>query len=698
MNKRFLKLLLLIVTIGIIPWNNSVKAQIEEPVKWAFTSEHEKDNIVILKITAKVDKGWHLYSQYNTLGITQATIFKYDKSNNYKLAGKTTEPKYVEFTDDFGTDRYFEKSPVIFTQKIEVFSEKDFVITGTVDAQACIEGKCILVGTDFEIQVKGIPQVKGNENANVDENPVDKEESNISNQPEEIQKPDEQKLDNTTTAPAPEEGTKGKASSRMMIFFTSFLFGLIALLTPCVFPMIPLTISFFMKGNSKKNGVKNALIFGTSIIVIFAILGILLTLLFGENATYIISTHWIPNLLFFVIFLVFALSFFGLFEITLPSSWANKSDAESEKGGLLGIFFVALTTVLVSFSCTGPIIGTVIIEVAAGSSDRITPLISMLGFAVGFAIPFTLLALFPSVMENMKAGSWMNSVKIVFGFLELALGLKFLSQADLYCGWRILDREVYLALWIVIFVLMGFYLLGKLKFKGDSDLKQISVVRLFLSIITFSFAMYLVPGMWGAPLKALSGFVPPMTTQDFDIERLIIENKSTGTSATAVSEEFQHVKYGDKLHFPTGFYGFFDLEEAKAYAKKVNKPIFIDFTGKTCANCREMENRVWTDPQVRKLLTEKYVMVALYADVNTIELPEEEWVINSKGKTIKRLGEKNLNYQKERYQMNAQPYYVLIDENENILSKNGKGLSYDKDIQKFVDFLEEGLSEYQKRK
>ncbi|MDR0604018.1 MAG: thioredoxin family protein [Bacteroidales bacterium] len=687
MNKRLIKLVLSVFLTGILSWNNFAIAQIEEPVKWTFVSKLQKDNHVLLKITANIAKGWHLYSQYNTLGITQQTIFTFDKSNNYKLIGKTTEPKYVEFTDDFGTDRYFELSTVVFTQLIEVYTEKDFVITGTVDAQACIEGKCILVGTDFEIPVKGIKSTSSPKVDTVNSSSVSEDEDTTTNQ---------NVVSETIQEDIHHSEPPKERMSNIMIFFISLLAGLAALLTPCVFPMIPLTVSFFMKGDNKKGGIKKALIFGISIVIIFAILGIALTLLFGENATYIISTHWIPNLFFFIIFIIFALSFFGLFEITLPSSWANKSDAQSEKGGLMGIFFVALTTVLVSFSCTGPIIGGVIIGVAADSIDRITPLISMLGFALGFAVPFTLLALFPSAMGKMKAGSWMNSVKIVFGFLELALGLKFLSQADLYCGWRLLDREVFLAFWIVIFTLLGLYLLGKLKFKGDADLKQIGVFRLFLSIITFSFVMYMIPGMWGAPLKTLSGYIPPMTTQDFDMERLLHEHKGTATST--VPDEYKDIKYGKELHLPTGFDGFFDLEEAKVYAKKVNKPIFIDFTGKTCPNCREMENRVWTDLKVRKLLTEEYVIVALYTDANTIHLPESEWVINNKGKTLKRLGDKNLNYEMERYRMNAQPYYVLIDEHENVLSLDRKGKGYEKDPQVFAKFLQEGLTVFHQKK
>ncbi|MDR1459070.1 MAG: hypothetical protein LBI60_02525, partial [Bacteroidales bacterium] len=383
MNKGVIKWVMFTMVWGIFSWNNPVVAQIEEPVKWTFVSELQKDGSTVLKITAKVEKGWHLYSQYNTLGITQATVFTFEKSANYRLTEKTKEPKYVEFTDDFGTDRYFEQSTVVFTQKIETFSETDFVITGTVDAQACIEGKCILVGTDFDIPVKGTKLASLSKKDTVTD-PSSVQETDTARQTISETVSDtknDTKENNTSSSRSQNAGT-----SKGIIFLISLLAGLAALLTPCVFPMIPLTVSFFMKGGNKKGGVRKAIIFGCSIVVIFAILGIALTLIFGENATYIISTHWIPNLLFFVIFIIFALSFFGLFEITLPSSWANKSDAQSEKGGLTGIFFVALTTVLVSFSCTGPIIGGVIIGVSADSMDRITPLISMLGFALGFAM------------------------------------------------------------------------------------------------------------------------------------------------------------------------------------------------------------------------------------------------------------------------------------------------------------------------
>ncbi|MDY5968404.1 MAG: thioredoxin family protein, partial [Bacteroidales bacterium] len=376
-----------------------------------------------------------------------------------------------------------------------------------------------------------------------------------------------------------------------------------------------------------------------------------------------------------------------------------KSDEQADKGGLLAPFFIALTTVLVSFSCTGPILGAAIIGIGTSGASRWVNLITLLGFGIGFALPFTLLALFPSVLSKMKSGGWMETVKIVFAFLELAFGLKFLQQADLYCGWGILDREVYLALWIVIFGLLGAYLLGKIRFKHEEKSDHVGVGRFFLAIIDLAFVVYMVPGMWGAPLKGISGFMPPMNSQDFNIEKIVNDNvrsiQASGTHAAAQGSLPANRKYADKLELPVGFEGFYDLDEAKAYAKEAGKPIFIDFTGHTCANCREMEHYVWSDPEVRKIMTEEYVIVSLYVDDNTIELPESEWITDERGRTLKTLGRKNLNYEKTAYNMNAQPYYVLIDAEGNTLTK--ENYKYDRDVKKFIDFLNSGLSSYKKK-
>ncbi len=680
-------------SLSALSGNNQPK----DPVSWTQEAKKISDTEyqLIFKATV-VEDHWHFYSQH-TQG-TMPMAFYYDDIVGYQTVGDASEsPKPQEEYDELldGLTKFW-TDKATFKQKIIINSTEAVNVHGAIEYQACIEGACTMLTYNFKFDIPGasasaISEAKTNE---VEEVTTTDDKVENTSETEEITT-DLQANTDVKDAVIEKAKTpkKDMDTSWLNVFIFAFIAGMLTLITPCVFPMIPMTVSFFMKGKkSKAAGLKQAYFFGFSIVVIFAVLGLLLTVLLGKDAMYLISTHWIPNTLFFVIFMVFALSFFGLFEITLPSGLINKSDAQADKGGYMGTFFVAFTTVLVSFSCTGPILGAALIELSSGSDDSIVFLISMLGFALGFAIPFTLLAMFPTALGKLKSGSWLNTVKIVFGFIEIALGLKFLSMADLGANWGLLDRETFLALWIVTFSLLGLYLLGKLKFKGDSDVNVIGVPRLFLAIITFSFVMYMIPGMWGAPLKAISGYIPPMTTQDFDIERLVVEN-SGGTSVA--HEDLGPRKYSDILHLPTGFHGFFDLEEAKAYAKKVNKPIFVDFTGKTCANCREMENSVWTDREVKRILNEEYVMVALYADANFINLAEEDYVTNEDGRLIKRLGSKNLNYQMERFNMNAQPYYVLMDSDEKVLTEENK--AYDKEIPNFVKFLNEGIENHKKR-
>ena len=680
-----MKLRRLFIAVFMIFAVASAAAQVVNPVRWAYKVEALPDAEARIRITATVEPGWHLYSQYNTQGITQQTVFDYEKSANYALVGKTTEPKYAELTDEFGTDRFFEKSPVVFTQKIKVKSEKDFIVRVTVDAQACMEGKCVMVGEDFEIPVKGVPQAAQENVSEADGTAADSAAAAT----EVTEEAGEQEPVFVAETENKTENGEKKAISLWAVFFIALGAGLVTLLTPCVFPLIPMTINFFMHGNDgdRNKGMQQAWLFGGSIVFIYVVLGVLLALVFGPKVMYLLGTHWIPNLIFFVVFIFFALSFFGLFEITLPSWMVNKSDAKADMGGWIAPFFIALTTVLVSFSCTGPILGAALVGLCTSGTDRLIPLISMLGFGIGFAAPFTLLAMFPSVLGKWKSGGWLNTVKVVFAFLELAFGLKFLSMADLYCGWRILDREVYLALWIVIFALLGFYLLGKLRFHGDSEVKEVSVLRLFLAILTFSFTIYMVPGMFGAPLNAISGFIPPRDTQDFDISRLVKEQNRTAMADALPADR----KYADELEVPAGFEAFFDLDEAKAYAKKVNRPIFIDFTGKTCANCRKMEQYVWSDPEVTRLLQQEFVMCSLYADAKN-RLPESEWVKDAKGRYIKTLGQKNIHYQETFFNINAQPYYVLMDAEGRVLTKQNH--QYDKNVQHFVEFLNEGLENF----
>ena len=672
-----LKFTLTIATIMLFA--SSVFSQ----AKWDFKTVKINDSISELQLKVKLGDGWHIYSQY-TKGTELPIVFEFEKSNDYQRIGKVLEPKAIAEYDKYAKDttKHF-GGTVLFRQKIKVRSEKDFKVKGNVNFQLCEKGSCIPPeDVAFSFDVKGNP--KASQMTEV----ISETETQTSTQTQaDVQ------TQTSTTIQAQE--TKKEDNSMLMVFLISLGAGLLTLVTPCVFPMVPMTISFFMKGKkSKKQGLKEAFFFGGSIIFMFAVIGLVLTLLLGKDAMYLISTHWVPNMLFFIIFMLFAFSFFGMFEITLPSSWINKSDKNADKGGYLGAFIIALTTVLVSFSCTGPILGAALMGVASSSTNSLVFLISMIGFSIGFALPFTLLAMFPQMLSKMKSGSWLNTTKIVFGFLEIALGLKFLSMADLSANWGLLDRETYLVLWIIIFTLLGFYLLGKLKFKGDNDLEQIGVGRLFLSIITFSFALYMIPGLWGAPLKAISGYVPPMTTQDFNIERSIVENAGNVSSTEANPNSLPaNRKYTDQLHFPTGFEGFFDLDEAKAYAKQVGKPIFIDFTGKTCANCREMEYYVWEDKQVKKILTQDYVMVALYADANFIKLPENEWVTLKDGTVAKTLGKKNHNYQMEHFNANAQPLYVLMSADGKVLN-TPKG--YDRNVENFVKFLEEGKANFKK--
>ena len=489
------------------------------------------------------------------------------------------------------------------------------------------------------------------------------------------------------------------------LIIEAILWGFAALLTPCVFPMVPMTVSYFLKGEGgAAMGRLRASLYGLFIVLLYTVpiaAIILITRIVGGDAVTAdifnwLATHWLPNIIFFLVFMVFAASFFGAFEITMPSWMVNKTDSKADTKGIGGIFFLALTLVLVSFSCTGPIVGSVLIKSTSG--EFWTPIITMLAFSVAFALPFTLFALFPSVLKKLpKSGGWLNSVKVVIGFIEVALGMKFLSVADQTYHWGLLDREVYLAVWIVVFALLGFYLLGKIKFAHDSDLPYVGVGRLTLAIIVFSFVVYMIPGMWGAPLKALSGYLPPLTTQDFVLGQHTAA-VPTGTSASGshalLTVEGKQPKYSDFLHLPHGLEGFFDLKEAEAYAAKVGKPLFIDFTGHGCVNCREMEARVWSDPQVLDILRNDYVICALYSDDKKV-LPESEWVTTDAGKVLKGLGKINSYYALKTYGVNAQPYYVLQGaDGRPLVAPRG----YDLSVEGFVEFLQSGLAAYKQQK
>lgn len=485
------------------------------------------------------------------------------------------------------------------------------------------------------------------------------------------------------------EGVTGKETPKKgwALFLITFLVGFGAVFTPCVFPLMPVTVSFFLKkSKTKAEGIRNAWIYALSIVLIYTIPTLIFTLIFGDKFLYQLSTHPASNLLFFLIFLVFAISFLGAFEITLPSSWANKTDSAAQKGGFTGIFFMALTLVIVSFSCTGPIVGALLGE-TSGKGIGLGPVIGMLGFGFGLAIPFGVLALFPSMLKSLpKSGGWLNTIKVFFGFIELALAMKFFSNADLVYHWGILTRPVFLAGWIVIAVMLGMYLIGKLKFSHDSDLPFISVPRIFIAMICFTFALYMVPGMWGAPLKPLSGILPPPSTQDFDLDKLQYMSGS-GAHATSGSSNAAPApsKYVDKFHVPFGLTAYFDMDEAKAASKILKKPIMLDFTGWSCANCRKMENEVWSKPEILERLKNDFVLVSLYVDDRT-ELPFKEQITNKRGDKIKTIGDKNLDFEISAFDLNAQPLYKFMDHEGNILSPVQYG--YDPDVPKFAAHLD----------
>jgi thiol:disulfide interchange protein len=496
----------------------------------------------------------------------------------------------------------------------------------------------------------------------------------------------------TAVMPVIDTPKKDKTASMSLwaIFIAGFIGGLFALLTPCVFPMIPLTVSFFTKrSKSRAKAIRNALTYGFSIITIYVLLGFIVTKVFGADALNDLASNGIFNFVFFILLIVFAASFLGAFEITLPNSWINKADSKSDKGGLIGIFFMAFTLSLISFSCTGPIIGTLLVQAASGK-NTLGPLIGMTGFSMALAFPFGFFAAFPSLLNSLpKSGGWLNSVKVVLGFLELALAFKFLSNVDLAYHWKFFDRELFLVIWIVIFAMLGFYLLGKLKFSHDSDLKYISIPRLFMAILSLSFALYMVPGLWGAPLKSISAFSPPQASQDFDLSRASLNCPSNiANEASGITK-----KYANLFDCPNGLNCFFDYDEALAYAKKVNKPLFVDFTGHSCVNCRKMEVSVWSDPAVLKRLNEDFVLVSLYVDDKT-DLPEAaQFVSKYSGKTIKTLGNKWSDLEASRFDANSQPYYVILDHNENLLQP---AQAFDLSVENYIQFLDAAKSAFKK--
>lgn len=677
----------------------TLQAQIQEPVKFKSELKTLSDTEAEIVFTATIDAGWHVYSTDLGDGGPTSATFNVDKKSGLELVGslKPVGNEHEVFDQMFEMQvRYFENTAK-FVQKVK-FTGGAYAIEGYLMYGACNDSNC-LPPSEVSFKYEGTAKAAAKEAPAKKEQPVKREAAEPAAQPapaapaqatpapaadnaQEVT-PAEEEAAAATAQPAIASGDlwtpvidelqslgeeNGKKDmSWVYIFFTGLLGGFIALFTPCVWPIIPMTVSFFLKRTKdKKKGIRDAWTYGASIVVIYVTLGLAITLTLGASALNALSTNAIFNILFFLMLVIFAASFFGAFEIRLPAKWGNAVDSKAESTtGLLSIFLMAFTLSLVSFSCTGPIIGFLLVQVSTTGSV-VAPAIGMLGFAIALALPFTLFALFPSWLKSMpKSGGWMNVIKVTLGFLELAFALKFLSVADLAYGWRLLDRETFIALWIMIFGLLGFYLLGKIKFPHDDDDNKVGVGRFFMALISLAFAVYMVPGLWGAPLKAVSAFAPPMWTQDFNL-------------------------YKNEVHAK-----FDDYDMGMEYARKNGKPVMLDFTGYGCVNCRKMEAAVWTDSKVSDLMTNDYVLITLYVD-NKTPLPEPVKIMeNGKERTLRTVGDKWSYLQRVKFGANAQPFYVLLDNEGKPLNKS---FVYDEDVPKYIDFLKTGLENYKNRK
>lgn len=710
-------------------------AQLVLPATWSFSvskGDVKVGDEVELIFKADIPKDWYMYSnEFKGDGPIKA-VFKFDKNATYKLVGGVKAINPITKQDEFFGEVKIFKKKAEFRQKVKILAANPAIKGTVVEYQICsdIDGKCVLFN-DEEGDFGKLLKVSGGANVVVEPSqPVD--ESSITEEGggnccdgiKEITDALRAKgiIDPVSSAPSHQSNDTSKAAKdtsgyhstsileggncetkkfvgesgiveakeeddNLWVFFlVAFVSGLVALLTPCVFPMIPMTVTFFLKSSSSKAvGRRNAILYGVFIILIYTLIGTIFSRIFGAVGANWFSTDATVNTIFFLVFVIFAISFFGLFEITLPSGFINKVDKQSDRGGLIGVFFMAFTLVLVSFSCTGPIVGSILVEASQGSYLR--PIVGMLGFSAAFALPFTLFAIFPNWLQGLpKSGGWLNSVKVVLGFVELALGLKFLSVADQAYHWHLLDREIYIALWIVIFFLMGVYLLGKLKFAHDSDMPYLGVPRLFLAILTFGFVVYLIPGMWGASLPGLAGYLPPTTTHSFNLPAMI-----KGEGVGNLCEKPKHTEF---LHLPHGLKGYFDYKQAINCAKDLNKPLFIDFTGHGCVNCRKMEEQVWAHPEVLRRLEKDFIVVALYVDDRT-ELPESEWRTSKfDGKVKKSIGKINSDIQICYFGSNAQPNYCLLDNNEELLAEP-RGSNYN--VKEFIKFLDEAKALFYKR-
>ena len=644
------------------------QAQIENPVKWSYSAQKTGKNEANILIKADIQKGWHLYSQFIEDGGPIPTSFIFSPSNDYQLLGKVGEsPKAViAFDPNFGMKIAWHETQVTFTQKIKTTSDK-FTLKGVLEYTVCNDNKC-LPPTEQEFSILVDVSVAATLA------PVDTSPPGLVNTSPKLEEP--------KTIVNPEN-----SDSLWAIFIAGFFGGLAAFFMPCIYPMIPLTVSFFTKkSGSRAKGIRSAALYGFFIVAIYVSLGLVITLLFGTSALNEAASSATFNLLFFGLLLIFALSFLGAFEITLPAALVNKMDAESNRSGLIGLFFMSFTLALVSFSCTGPIIGTLLVD-AVSKGAYLGPAMGMFGFSLALAIPFTLFAIFPSWLKEMpKSGGWLNTVKVSLGFLELALAFKFLSNVDLAYHWGILNRDIFLIIWIVIFAFWGLYLLGKIKLAHDSDLSFISLSRLLFAMLIWGFTLYMVPGLWGAPLKAINAWLPPASTQEFD---LYIKQFTTTTTTESTTK-----KYANLFHAPYGLNAYYDYEEGLAAAKQQNKPILLDFTGWSCTNCRKMEASVWADAEVLKRLKNDYILISLYVDDKTALIENEKYTSTFSGRTIKTIGQKWSDFQASTFGTNSQPYYVLLD-------ADGKQLvvpqAFNLDISNYIRFLDSGKSAFNKK-
>jgi len=669
------KLFIFLFLIGSVS-----NAQIHNPVTWDTSVEKINDSEFNLVITAEIETGWHLYSQKVPEGGPIPTSIKISADDTkYQLIGSPQEGKgHEEYDNVFDMDiKYFEMKAV-FKQKIRLLSDEKIAVSGVLEFMVCDDTNCLPpteVDLAFEVQGQGAEPLSQESIANTENSFL--QQSNIAEASEEKDKAVSQ--EKITGEPK-----KEKRKSLWTLFILSFFAGFAALLTPCVFPMIPMTVSFFTKQSKNRAvGIRNAILYGASIVILYVFLGTVVTYFFGADSLNALSTNVWFNLVFFLLLIVFAVSFLGAFEITLPSSWGTKVDSQADRGGLIGIFFMALALAIVSFSCTGPIVGTAL--VAAAAQGGTAPIISMLGFSLAIALPFSLFAAFPGWMNSLpKSGGWLNTVKVFLGFLELALAFKFLSNADLVLQAHWLEREVFIAIWITIFGALALYLFGKIKLPHDSELSHISVGRLSLGLIVLSFTIYMIPGLWGAPLKLISGFPPPMHYSESSYGVGYTKLSDGGSSGVREIPADAHLG-------PHDIISFYDYEKGMAYAKKVNKPVMIDFTGHACVNCRKMEERVWSDSRVLQVLKNDIVLISLYVDDKRALPAEEQYTSSINGKKVTTIGKKWSEFQINKYKANAQPYYVLIDLEGNNLNEYS---AYNPDIEAYLEWLQEGIGNF----